>query len=303
VTWPQLANKRLLSYLSWQLGRRRSHLEIVLNALVRDLHEVAPDHIAITGDVVNLALPAEFAEAGTWLRRLGPPDWISLVPGNHDALVSVLPRDGWDRWRAYATSDPEPEGACDAGFPFLRRRGALAIIGLSTALPTGLGLATGRLGTEQLARLDVLLERLEAEHCYRVVLAHHSPIDGLSRRRRRLIDAARLRHCIAERGAELILHGHEHAFSFGQVAGPDGPVPVFGSPSASRFSAQPDLMAQYQVYEIDHSAGAWRIVAESRTYSPASESFVQSARRVVLQQNGALILHAESVFAACRRSA
>ena len=104
-------------------------------------------------------------------------------------------------------------------------------------------------------------------------------------------------------GADLILHGHEHAFSFGQVTGPDGPVPVFGSPSASRFSAQPELMAQYQVYEIDRSAGGWRIVAESRVYSSASESFVRSARRVVLQQDGALVLQPEPVSAACRRSA
>jgi 3',5'-cyclic AMP phosphodiesterase CpdA len=303
VIWPQLANKRLLSYLSWQLRRRRSHVEIVLDALARDLHEVGPDHIAITGDLVNLALPAEFAEAGAWLRRLGPPEWISLVPGNHDALVAVLPGDGWNHWRAYATSDPGSEGPRDADFPFLRRRDPLALVGLSTALPSGLGFATGRIGTDQLTRLDEMLERLESERCCRVLLAHHSPIDGHSRRRRRLVDAARLRHCIARRGADLILHGHEHAFSFGQVTGPDGPIPVFGSPSASRFSAQPDLMAQYQFYEIDQSAGAWRIAAESRIYSSTSESFVRSARRVVVRQDGALALHPEPVFAACRRSA
>jgi 3',5'-cyclic AMP phosphodiesterase CpdA len=303
VTWPQLANKRLLSYLSWQLRRRRSHVQLVLDALVRDLHEVGPDHIAITGDLVNLALPAEFAEAGAWLRRLGPPEWISLVPGNHDALVTVLPGDGWDHWRDYATSDPDAEGAGDADFPFLRRRGPLAIVGTSTALPSGLGFATGRLGSRQLARLDGMLERLQQERHCRVLLAHHSPIDGLSRRRRRLIDAAPLRSCIARRGADLILHGHEHAFSFDQLTGPEVPVPVFGSPSASRSATEPELMAQYQVYEIDRIAGGWRILAESRVYSVASESFVRSARRLVALQNGALVLQPESAAAACRRSA
>jgi 3',5'-cyclic AMP phosphodiesterase CpdA len=303
VTWPQLANKRLLSYLSWQLRRRRSHVQLVLDALVRDLHEVGPDHVAITGDLVNLALPAEFAEAGAWLRRLGPPDWISLVPGNHDALVTVLPGDGWDHWRAYATSDTDAAGAGDADFPFLRRRGPLAIVGTSTALPSGLGFATGRLGSDQLARLDGMLERLQREHRCRVLLAHHSPIDGLSGRRRRLIDAAPLRSCIARRGADLILHGHEHAFSFGQVPGPEGPVPVFGSPSASRFAAEPELMAQYQVYEIDGSSAEWRIVVESRIYASASDRFVPSARRVAVRQNDALVLHPETGAAACRRSA
>lgn len=303
VAWSQLANKRLLSYLSWQLRRRRSHVQTLLDALVRDLHEIGPDHIAITGDLVNLALPAEFAEAGAWLRRLGPPEWISLVPGNHDALVAVLPVDGWDHWRAYATSDPDTEATRDADFPFLRRRGPLAIVGLSTALPSAVGLATGRLGTAQLARIDRMLERLgQKQHC-RVLLAHHSPIDGLSRRRKRLIDAAELRRCIARRGADLILHGHEHVFSFGQVAGLDGPVPVFGTPSASRLAAQPELMAQYQVYEIDGSAGGWRIVAESRAYSLASASFVRSARREVVQQDGALALRPEPDSATCRKSA
>jgi 3',5'-cyclic AMP phosphodiesterase CpdA len=302
VTWPQLANKRLLSYLSWQLRRRRSHVQLVLDALVRDLHEVGPDHVAITGDLVNLALPAEFAEAGAWLRRLGPPEWISLVPGNHDALVAVLPGDGWDHWRAYAASDPDAEGG-EADFPFLRRRGPLAIVGLSTARPSGLGLATGRLGSGQLARLDGMLERLQQEHRCRVLLAHHCPIDGLSGRRRRLVDAARLRSCISRRGTDLILHGHDPAFNFGQVTGPDGPVPVFGSPSASRLSAQPALTAQYQVYEIAWSAGGWRIVAETRVYATASDSFVRSARRAVLRQNGAVVLQPESASAVCRRSA
>jgi 3',5'-cyclic AMP phosphodiesterase CpdA len=303
VTWSQLANKRLLGYLSWQLRRRRSHLQAVLDALVRDLHAVEPDHVAITGDLVNLALPAEFMEAGAWLRRLGPPEWISLVPGNHDALVEVLPGDGWNHWRSYATSDADALTATGADFPFLRRRGPLAIVGLSTAAPSPLGFAAGRLGAGQLARLDHLLEDLREERCCRVLLAHHCPTDGVSRPRRRLLDAAELRDCIARQGADLILHGHEHAFSFGQIAGQYGPVPVFGMPSASRLSPREELTAQYCVYEIEARAGQWRILAESRMFSPASGTFARAARRVVAQQNGALILSPENDPATCRKSA
>ncbi len=303
VTWSQLANKRLLGYLSWQLGRRRSHVQAALDALVRDLHAIEPDHVAITGDLVNLALPAEFMEAGAWLRRLGPPEWISLVPGNHDALVEVLPGDGWDHWRAYATSDTDALTANGADFPFLRRRGPLAIVGLSTAAPSPPGFATGRLGAAQQARLDSLLENLREDRRCRVLLAHHCPRDGISRPRRRLLDAAVLRGCIARHGADLILHGHEHAFSFGQIAGRDGPVPVFGMPSASRLSAREELTAQYSVYEIQARAGEWRIVAESRVFSLARGSFTRGARRVVAQQNGALFLSPENDSATCRKSA
>jgi 3',5'-cyclic AMP phosphodiesterase CpdA len=303
VTWGQLANKRLLGYLSWCLHRRRSHVRAVLDALVRDLHAIDPDHVAITGDLVNLALPAEFAEAAAWLRRLGPPERISVVPGNHDALVAVLPGDGWDHWRPYMTSDADARDAAGDDFPFLRRRGPLAIVGLSTARPSPPGFATGRLGADQLAHLDALLERLAEEGRCRVLLAHHCPIDGISRPRKRLIDAAQLRRCVASRGADLILHGHEHVFSFGQIAGRDGPVPVFGTASASRSSASPELTAQYHVHEVAWSAGRWRTVVETRMFSMASESFVPGPRRVVAQQDSELILRPEPAPAICRRSA
>jgi 3',5'-cyclic AMP phosphodiesterase CpdA len=302
VSWTQLANKRLLGYLSWQLRRRRSHLRMVVDALVRDLHAVDPDHVAITGDLVNLALPGEFAEAGKWLCRLGPPERISLVPGNHDALVTVLPGDGWDHWRAYCSSDADAQAGSGV-FPFLRRRGPLAIIGLSTAFPSPLGFATGRLGADQLARLDRLLERIGEERRCRVLLAHHGPTDGISRPRKRLIDAPELRHCIANRGADMILHGHEHVFSFGQIAGRDGPVPVFGIPSASRVSARAELTAQYYLYEIESTAGQWRTIAESRVFSLASGIFVPGVRRVLVQEDGELILRPEPGSATCRKSA
>ena len=49
-----------------------------------------------------------------------------------------------------------------AGFPFVRRRGPLALIGLSTAVPTPPFMATGRLGEAQLARLGETLVALAA---------------------------------------------------------------------------------------------------------------------------------------------
>jgi 3',5'-cyclic AMP phosphodiesterase CpdA len=302
ISWGQLANKRLLGYLSWRLRRHREHLGAILDALVRDLNAVKPDHVAITGDLVNLALPAEFAEAGVWLARLGSPESVSVVPGNHDALVRVLPGDGWDHWRAYACSDPETPDA-DHDFPYLRRRGPLAIVGLSTAFPTLPGRATGRLGVDQLARLHRLLERLNGSDQCRVLLLHHSPVDGVSRSRRRLIDAPELRRCIAERGADLVLHGHEHAFRFDQIAGTAGPVPVFGMPSASRQSASADEVAQYCVYDIEGSPSQWRIVAASRRFVAASRGFASGGRRVVARHEGALALVPEAVGESCRRSA
>ena len=50
---------------------------------------------------------------------------------------------------------------------------------------------------------------------------------------RRLVDAEEAAAAIAEAGAELVLHGHNHRLQHSTLAGPDGPVPVVGVPSAS----------------------------------------------------------------------
>src|SRR6266705_648952 len=83
----ELAGKRALGFLNWHRRRRAIHRPEVLDLLARDLAAAGADHIVVTGDLVNLALAAEFAPARAWLGRLGPPDRVTLVPGNHDAYV------------------------------------------------------------------------------------------------------------------------------------------------------------------------------------------------------------------------
>jgi 3',5'-cyclic AMP phosphodiesterase CpdA len=288
-----LAGKRLLGYLSWWQRRKRVHLREILDALVRDLRAIGPDHVAITGDLVNLALPEEFRQAAAWLKDLGGPDWITVVPGNHDVYVPISREESWDHWADYMKPDPprdggpvardRPRGAglrsADgldghaAGFPFLRERGPLALIGLSTAIATPLGWATGWLGEAQLRSLDGLLERLAGEERCRVILLHHSPLEEISRRRKRLVDAQGLREVIARRGADLVLHGHEHVSIAGQIAGKDGTLPVFGAACASRLHLHPERGAQYQVYGIDRAEGGWRLEVETRRYDAERKAF------------------------------
>src|SRR5262247_1022079 len=96
------------------------------------------------------------------------------------------------------------------GFPSVRVRGDLALVGVCTAEPTPPFAATGRVGADQLARLDGVLERLGAARKCRVVLIHHPPVDGLTNRRRSLRDTSAFGEVIRRRGAELVLHGHLH---------------------------------------------------------------------------------------------
>ena len=98
-------SKRFFGWLSWNIRRHRLHRPEVLEALFVDLQEQAPDHVAITGDLTNVALPQEFEEAARLLQRLGPPEWVSAIPGNHDAYVAVDPARSWDLWAPYLASD------------------------------------------------------------------------------------------------------------------------------------------------------------------------------------------------------
>src|SRR4029450_13323153 len=79
-----LGNKRILGYLSWWRRRRRVHRIETLDAVVADMRDSAPDHIAVTGDLTHVGLPDECADALRWLQSLGNSDRVSLVPGNHD---------------------------------------------------------------------------------------------------------------------------------------------------------------------------------------------------------------------------
>src|SRR5258708_34942481 len=82
-----LAGKRALGYLNWTRNRHKYHRREVLDALVADMQAQRPDHIAVTGDLVNLALDAEFSPAQALLATVGTPQHVTVIPANHDAYV------------------------------------------------------------------------------------------------------------------------------------------------------------------------------------------------------------------------
>jgi 3',5'-cyclic AMP phosphodiesterase CpdA len=257
--WQELIGKRATGYLNWRRKRRFVHDRATLMALTADLTAQAPDHIALTGDIVNIALPDEFARGRDYLASLGSAHDVTFVPGNHDIYVPRARALAARAWEAYMRGD---DGA--QSFPFVRRRGPLALIGLSSGVPTAPFMATGRLGNGQLAELAALLEALKREALFRVVLIHHPPVSP-TRWHRRLSDAEAFRRIIAAHGAELILHGHDHVRMINWLAGPDGArVPALGVPSASAKPGVDKDNAGYNLYRIDGAPGAWRCEVVSR---------------------------------------
>jgi len=248
-----LAGKRALGYLNWTRNRHKYHRRDVLDALVADLRAQRPDHIAVTGDLVNLALETEFAPARSWLESVGTPDHVTVIPGNHDIYVRTTRHRFAHTFEAYLRGDGDN---ANATFPFVRRRGPLALIGVSSAVPTPPLMATGWLGRNQRDTLDRILAQLAVEPAFRVLLVHH-PLHSDSRVKR-LTDSRALRALLSTHGVDLILHGHDHIHSTMWFDGPQGKIPAIGVPSASALARRHYPAAAYNLFSIARDGDIWR---------------------------------------------
>ncbi len=259
VRLTELFSKRATGWANWHSGRHRRHDRAVLNALAADMIAHAPDHIACTGDISNLGLAAEWPVARRFLEKLGAPEQVSFIPGNHDAYTRSSLAGLFAACGAYMHGD----GETNIRFPYLRRRGRVALIGLNSAIPTGPFKAYGRLGPAQLEALETLLTALRDEGpICRVIMIHHPPHVGGTTPSRELKDAAALEAVLARAGAELVLYGHNHVTAFDWCAGPHGPIPLIAAPSASASKRDADHRAAWNLYEISESAHGFAIALE-----------------------------------------
>ena len=257
--------KRLTGYINWK-RRDRIHDMEVLARLVADLRAHKPDHVMMTGDVLNIGLPAEFPLAATWLRSLGEPHEVSFVPGNHDAYVRSSMAHLTRTFAPWTTSD----GAHETAYPYLRVRDGIALIGLSSGIPTPLFIASGRLGRTQRDAFARLLDETRAQGLLRVVMIHHPPWRAGATPGRGLNDVRAFEKIIARHGADLIVHGHNHRASVVHLPTPEGSVPVVGVASASAIPGTPRHRAAYHLFRISRQDSGWRIEGHARGILPGS---------------------------------
>jgi 3',5'-cyclic AMP phosphodiesterase CpdA len=281
--WTHLLNKRITGYINLRQNRDHSHQDWALDLLLQDLKTRKPDHIALTGDLVNLSLPAEFARTRAWLRDVGRPDQVSVIPGNHDAYVKLPEAKGIGQWADYMTGDLGDRGPSAGAlrFPYLRVRGDIGILGISSAVTTRPFMATGKIGRAQLAVIERLLISMRDQGLFRVILIHHPVIADQAKRYKRLVDGNKLLALVARVGADLVLHGHNHTDTLAWCPTPSGRVPVIGIPSASSIDEQLHPPAQYNLYGIAKDGDEWRIDMVSRRLKPKIRMF-KTIRRINL---------------------
>ncbi len=260
--WRDLMGKRLTGYLNWRRGRAEHHRMDILDRLLDDIVRAEVDHVAVTGDLINIGLADEYKAARTFLWRVGPPDRVSFVPGNHDAYMRETVPGIVHHWRPWFLGDGVAESDGGYAFPFTRVRDRVALIGVNSGVPTAPFLATGFLGGRQIAALADELEATGRQGLARLVLIHHPPFDiGFQKR---LGDHQELAAMLAKVGAEAVLHGHTHKGTLRALRGPAGPIPVIGVPSASAAPGGRHEPAAWNLVTVDGEPGAWRIDVERR---------------------------------------
>lgn len=248
--WRELAGKRFTGFINWHRNRHAIHDMAVLERLTVDLLAQRPDHVALTGDLTNLGLAGEFVTARVYAERLGGPGFVSVIPGNHDVYAGESLASMQHQLAPYMAGD---DGA--AGFPYCRVRGGVALIGVNSGVVTAPFMASGRMGQAQGAELRALLLRTRDEGLARVVMIHHPPHASGARAARGLRDAPALEALLAETGADLVLHGHNHRQSLHWLPAADGPIPVVGVASASAVPGSPAHRAAYHLHRIGREAG------------------------------------------------
>jgi len=175
--------------------------------LIATIDAIAPDLVAISGDLTQRARESQFAEAHRFLESLRFPRLV--VPGNHDVPLYDVARRvfrPFERYQRLIARDLEPVHADRE----------IVAIGLNSARSLSLG--RGRLNMRQVRRAVERLRGLPPS-LVKIIVTHHPfdlPDDYASEH---LVGRAKMAmEHLASAGADLFLAGHLHVSHIGQTA-------------------------------------------------------------------------------------
>lgn len=281
VSYRQLASKRITGYVNWQRNRKRHIRDGVIDMITSDIAAQKPDHVAITGDLVNLALDVEIEMARQWLVALGAPEWLSVVPGNHDAYVPGAFDKACVAWAPWMSGDGRTAPLNRDAFPFLHIRENVALVGVTTARATAPFMATGYFKRGQARRMGASLDHAASKGLFRVILIHHPPVRDAAAAHKRLFGISLFQKTVMRHGAELVLHGHTHLPTVNRIPGPDGSIPVVGVAAAGEASGLLRPLAHYNLFEISGRPGAWNVTLTRRGLATGKTGISELSRQVL----------------------
>lgn len=262
-----LLTRRFLGAINLHVFRAGAYSLEVAEAAVQAVAEAGVAHTVVTGDVSNLALPAEFALAQQVLRPVGwSPQKLTVIPGNHDYYTPKSFReDEFGRWFGYTLC-----GQQTCSFPVIKDLpDGVRLIALRSAQEVPAGCAFGRVGDEQMRKACQAIDEARKSGLIAVVILHHNlhRRGPLAEATGRLLDRKEVIRLLSAHRPALVLHGHDHSEHEMAL---DGGVRVIGCGSTSLVPRH-GRRGQFNVYDISHDkilVEKWRIQKKSGKFAP-----------------------------------
>ena len=260
-------NKRMSAWINLHVlgrGKHFRHTDRILPALRNELKQRNFHRVVFSGDATALGFEEEMRRAAEFL-GLDTADHLPglAVPGNHDYCTHAAMRSG--HFERHFAPWQKGERVADEVYPFAQRVGPAWLVGVNSCTANRWPHdARGRVGTEQLERLEKLLASLEQSP--RILVTHY-PVwlakGGPEHAFHGLRDLDDLL-AVAERGGVVLwLHGHRHS-AYHHPRSERTPFPIICAGSATHHGRW-----SYSDYTIDGQC----LRAVQRVFDEQSERF------------------------------
>jgi Icc protein len=203
----------------------------LLDAAIEETNELAPDLVAIAGDLTMEGYRWEFEEARAYLDRIECPN-VVVIPGNHDAKNVG--------YRHFEEFFGMREGTAQVTVP----EGVAKVVAIDSTKPD---LDEGEVGREHYAWIDS--EFRGWDRGPRIVMIHHHilAVPGTGRDVNNLRDAGDVMAILRELKVDMVLSGHRHVPYVWSISG----VRIIHSGTASSMRVRGTMPPSYNVIELD----------------------------------------------------
>jgi 3',5'-cyclic AMP phosphodiesterase CpdA len=194
-----------------------------LDSLKSSIVELAPDAVAVSGDLTQRCSTSEFVKARAYLDEIRETAPVIVIPGNHDVRWIGAVARNLDIWRKTAHEfkyskytryiSPELNPSLEVS-----ETPGVVIAGCNTAHGISRGSLTrrfrdlgviGHVNQRDLRKVEEAFAEA-APDAARVVMIHHNPIRGETSGRHGLANTKQALSAFANLGTELVLCGHDH---------------------------------------------------------------------------------------------
>jgi 3',5'-cyclic AMP phosphodiesterase CpdA len=199
--------RSVLMHISDLHAGRTFHPQVA-DQLVREAHDLRPDLVIVSGDLVQRAdFTSQWEQIVQYLQRLPEPRLI--IPGNHDVpLFHLFERffRPLDRYRRYISSDLNP----------VFERPGLVVVGGNSAY--GWTIDGGYVDPDQQQAMERRFARYPDDVC-KIAVLHHGVVRPPGCEQRSIVrNADEVTQMLERSGVDVLLCGHHHV-AYVDVAG------------------------------------------------------------------------------------